>query len=96
MKQLAAFALAGAIAFAPAAFAADPPKAAAAPAPSTAAMTKTSASASVPETLGQSVVRPGWAGTRLASRVYGNGGRAVMARLAKANPNGKTRLPRIQ
>ncbi len=56
-------------------------------APSTAAMAKTSASASVPETLGQSVVRPGWAATKLAARVYGNGGRSVMAKLAKANPS---------
>jgi general secretion pathway protein A len=38
------------------------------------------------ETLGQTTARPGWAATRLAARVYGNGGRAVMTRLAKANP----------
>ena len=36
--------------------------------------------------LGESVVRPGWSVSRLAARVYGNGGRAVLARLAKANP----------
>lgn len=36
--------------------------------------------------LGASVVRPGWSVSRLAARVYGNGGRAVLARLAKANP----------
>ena len=54
-------------------------------APATAAVVKTN-TAAAPETLGQSVVRPGWAATRLAARVYGNGGRSVMAQLAKANP----------
>ncbi|QAZ68846.1 ExeA family protein [Solidesulfovibrio carbinolicus] len=56
-------------------------------APATAAVVKASAVApAAPETLGQSVVRSGWAVTRQAARLYGNGGRAVMARLAKANP----------
>ncbi|MEA5087676.1 ExeA family protein [Solidesulfovibrio sp.] len=36
--------------------------------------------------LGASVVRPGWSVSRLAARVYGNGGRAVLSHLAKANP----------
>jgi general secretion pathway protein A len=36
--------------------------------------------------LGASVVRSGWSVSRLAARVYGNGGRGVLARLAKANP----------
>ncbi len=55
--------------------------------PVKAAAVKTSAAATAaPETLGQSVVRSGWAVTRQAARLYGNGGRAVMARLAKANP----------
>ncbi|MHC1791896.1 ExeA family protein [Solidesulfovibrio sp.] len=39
-----------------------------------------------PEVLGEITVRPGWAVTRQAARAYGNGGRAVMAHIAKANP----------
>lgn len=55
--------------------------------PAKAAAVKTAAATTAaPETLGQSVVRSGWAATKLAARVYGNGGRSVMAKLAKANP----------
>ncbi|EHJ47451.1 AAA ATPase [Solidesulfovibrio carbinoliphilus subsp. oakridgensis] len=39
-----------------------------------------------PETLGTCVVRPGWTVSRLANKLYGNGGRQVLAQLAKANP----------
>lgn len=52
----------------------------------TGAVKTSAATAAAPETLGQSVVRSGWAVTRQAARIYGNGGRAVMTRLAKANP----------
>lgn len=38
------------------------------------------------DTLGAGVVRPGWTVSRLAARVYGNGGRQVLDRLAEANP----------
>lgn len=44
------------------------------------------ASATLPDTLGRTAVRPGWAVTRQAARIYGNGGKSVMARIAKANP----------
>lgn len=36
--------------------------------------------------LGEASVRPGWALSRLAARVYGNGGRQILSALAKANP----------
>jgi general secretion pathway protein A len=36
--------------------------------------------------LGEASVRPGWALSRLAARVYGNGGRPILSALAKANP----------
>lgn len=36
--------------------------------------------------LGEASVRPGWALSRLAARVYGNGSRQVLTALAKANP----------
>jgi len=42
--------------------------------------------AALPQTLGETTVRSGWAVTRQAARIYGNGGKAVMARIAKANP----------
>ncbi len=37
--------------------------------------------------LGASVVTSGWSASRLAARVYGNGGRLVLSMLAKANPD---------
>ncbi len=39
-----------------------------------------------PRTLGEVVVRPGWSLSKTAARLYGNGGRQVMAALAAANP----------
>ncbi|WP_428565367.1 MAG: ExeA family protein [Solidesulfovibrio sp. DCME] len=36
--------------------------------------------------IGEASVRPGWALSRLAARVYGNGGRPVLSAIAKANP----------
>ncbi|MYL85274.1 hypothetical protein GTA51_19450 [Desulfovibrio aerotolerans] len=42
--------------------------------------------AALPLTLGETAVRPGWAVTRQAARIYGSGGKAIMARVAKANP----------
>ncbi|MDQ7830142.1 MAG: AAA family ATPase [Desulfovibrionaceae bacterium] len=39
-----------------------------------------------PRILGEVVVRPGWSLSKTAARLYGNGGRQVMAALAAANP----------
>ncbi len=36
--------------------------------------------------IGEASVRPGWALSRLAARIYGNGGRPVLSAIAKANP----------
>jgi general secretion pathway protein A len=82
--------LGASLALAAAAMPAEPvrpaPAATMVPAASVASSQGQAPQAALPEILGQSVVRQGWAVTRQAARVYGNGGRAVMARLAKANP----------
>jgi general secretion pathway protein A len=44
------------------------------------------ADAAIPEILGQSAVRSGWAVSRQAARIYGHARRAVMARVAQVNP----------
>ncbi|MGE4536848.1 MAG: AAA family ATPase [Desulfovibrio sp.] len=45
-----------------------------------------SGKAAAPGRIGACVVRPGWSVSRLAARLYGNGGREVLSRLAAANP----------
>ena len=47
---------------------------------------KTEAEAGLPQKLGASTVRPGWAITRQAARLYGNGRPHVLSQIAKANP----------
>ncbi|WP_218064814.1 AAA family ATPase [Desulfolutivibrio sulfoxidireducens] len=40
-----------------------------------------------PRTLGQVIMRPGWSLSKAASRLYGSGGKRVMAEVARANPD---------
>ncbi|WP_256128345.1 AAA family ATPase [Desulfolutivibrio sulfoxidireducens] len=40
-----------------------------------------------PRTLGQVIMRPGWSLSKVASRLYGSGGKRVMAEVARANPD---------
>lgn len=63
-----------------------PPVLPAAPTADKAVAAGSAASQGDAASLGEAAVKPGWALSRLAARVYGNGGRSVLAAIAKANP----------